>query len=234
MRLGEKQFIHIKSSSKSKIKGTLSLCFLIFFVFGILTYALFVMRPAFMSLATARARAIAIETINESVLKSFEEERTKYEDIATFEYNEDGGISALKSDLAGISRLKSELNLDMMNALKNLDRESLCIPLGSLTGYDLLAGLGPDLTFDIKPYGTAECDIITDFTEMGINQTKLDVTISVRADLSVLAPTVSKKCSVNTSVPVISSVIVGSVPDSYTNIDREGYGYEDDVLEMIN
>ncbi|MBR4874508.1 MAG: sporulation protein YunB [Clostridia bacterium] len=233
MRLGEKQFIHIKSSSKSKIKGTLFVLLLVFFVFGSLIYALLIMRPAFMSLATARARAIAIETINESVLNSFDEEKAKYENIAVFEYKEDGSIGALKSDLAGISRLKSELNLDVMSELKALDRTRLCIPMGSLTGNDLLAGVGPDLSFDIKPYGTAECDIITDFTEMGINQTKLDVTICVRADLSVLAPTVSKKCRVETTVPVISTVIVGSVPDTYTNIDRDGYAFEEDALDLI-
>ena len=82
------------------------------------------------------------------------------------------------------------------------------------------------------PYGTAETNIITDFSESGINQTKLDVSISVKADLSILIPTIRKKSTVETTVPILQTVIVGSVPNSYTHVDRDGYAFEDDVLQL--
>lgn len=237
MRLGEQRHIYLGQNGKKRLTSFM-VCLSLFLFLIMITYAFFVLRPAFARLAEARAREIAIRTINESVVSLFSEEETKnktaHDDIVSFERGEDGRILAAKSSLSYVSRLKSELTLHIQNSISKIDRSRLKVPLGNLTGNDLFAGVGPDLSFQIKPFGTAECDVLTDFTEMGINQTRLTVTVKVRANMSVLMPTVRKSCQVETSVPVISTVIVGDVPQSYTNIDRDGYTYEEDAMELID
>ena len=42
----------------------------------------------------------------------------------------------------------------------------------------------------------------------------------------------NKTVEVKTKMPVIQTIIVGDVPDTYTNVERSGDELEDDVLEM--
>lgn len=232
MRLGSKRYIFARSSTKRKAARWGALCICVLFLFCTAVYVLSVMRPAFASLAESRAKELAARTINEAVSQKFAREETKYGDIVEFERTGDNKINAVKSNLAGISKLKADLNLEIQQKISELNGTRLKIPIGSLMGNDIFAGCGPELSFKIKPYGTVDTDIHTDFTEAGINQTKLDVTVFVRADVSVLMPTMRKKSTVETTVPIIQTVIVGEIPGSYTNVDRDGYQFEDDVLQL--
>lgn len=231
MRLGSKRYIFARASAKRKAArwGALAVCIL--FLLCTAVYMLSVMRPAFVSLAENRAKELALQTINEAISQMFSQ-KSEYSDIVEFERTEGNKINAVKSNLAGVSKLKSDLSLDILQKITELDQNQLKVPLGSLMGSDIFAGCGPELSFQIKPYGTVVTDIHTDFTEAGINQTKCDVTVSVKADMSILMPTVNKKSTVETTVPIIQTVIVGDIPESYTNVDRDGYQFEDDVLQL--
>ena len=233
MRLGSKRYVFTRKTDRTRITRAIIFILLPLSLLSLFLYTVSVIRPAFASLAENRAKQIALRTINETVVELFSNEQTDYHDIVEFERNNDNSINAVKSNLANISKLKSELNLEILKKIDKKDSSELSVPLGSLMGNDLFAGLGPSISFKIKPYGSAVTDISTDFTDAGINQTKLDVTVKVNADFSVLMPTMRKKSSVETTVPIISTVIVGDVPENYTNIEREGLAYEDDVLEVV-
>ena len=197
-------------------------------------YILHVVRPTFAALAENKARTLAIYNINRAVSDKITQANPQYDDVVELTHNSENGVTALKSNLSGISKLKSDLNLEIMNSLSGMETDTLKIPLGSLLGNDIFAGLGPMISFQVLPYGTAETDITTNFTEAGINQTMLDVSVKVKADISVLMPTMRKKSTVETSVPVMQTVIVGNTPDSYTHVDRDGRQFEDDVLELAD
>ncbi len=231
MRLGNKRYIYTRNSGKNI--RTLILFFLPLSLLSLFFYTVSVIRPAFSSLAENRARQIALRTINETVMETFADSKTDYDDIVSLERGAENEIYAVKSNLANISKLKSELNLEILKKIAEKESSDLSVPLGSLMGNDLFYGVGPSITFKIKPYGSVITDIKTDFTDAGINQTKLDVTVTVKAEFSVLMPTIRKKSTVETTIPIISTVIVGDVPETYTNIEREGLAYEDDVLEVL-
>lgn len=233
MRLGNKRYIFAKKTDCARITRAILFVLLPLSLLSLFLYTVSVIRPAFALLAENRAKQIALRTINETVVELFSNEQTDYHDIVEFERNDDNSINAVKSNLANISNLKSRLNLEILKKIAEKDSSELSVPLGSLMGNDLFAGLGPSISFRIKPYGSVITDITTDFTDAGINQTKLDVTVKVNADFSVLMPTMRKNSSVETTVPIISTVIVGDVPENYTNIEREGLAYEDDVLEVV-
>lgn len=232
MRLGSKRYICARRSDKRKAARWMALCITVFFILGTSVYALSVLRPAFVSLAENRAKELAAQTINEAISQKFSQTENEYGDIVEFERTSDNKINAVKSNLAGVSKIKSDLNLEILQKISELNGNQLKIPLGSLTGSELFAGCGPEISFQIKPYGTVVTDIHTDFSEAGINQTKLDVTVSVKADMSILAPTMNQKSTVETTVPIIQTVIVGDIPESYTHVDRDGYQFEDDVLQL--
>ena len=231
MRLGPKRYIFARKSVKRKAARWGALVCCVLFLLCSAVYALSVMRPAFAALAENRAKELAVRTINEAISQKFSQEM-KYSDIVEFERTDDNKINAVKSNLAGVNKLKSDLSLDILQKISALNQDQLKVPLGSLMGNDIFAGCGPELSFQVKPYGNVVTDIQTNFTEAGINQTKCDVTVSVKADMSILMPTMNKKSTVETTVPIIQTVIVGDIPQSYTNVDRDGYQFEDDVLQL--
>lgn len=231
MRLGSKRYIAARPSAKKRAARSAVLTAGLLFLFGLAAYMISVMRPAFADLATNRAEELALQAMNEGVAQMLSQ-KLSYSDFVELERTDDNKIHAIKSNLSELSRLKSALSLDILQRIQNLDGNRLKIPLGSLTGSDIFAGCGPKLSFQIQPYGTVIADIQTDFTEAGINQTKCDVTVRVQADVSILMPAMRKKSTVETTVPIVQTVIVGDIPESYTNVDRNEEPFEDDVLQL--
>lgn len=232
MRLGSRQFL--SATKKSKRRAGMLLLFagvLVMLVLG--AYYFFrILRPGVVTMAKAKAAEIATMEVNKAVSEKLIEENITFSDIMTFTYKENGDIASLSGDVARVSRLKSDLAIEVTEAIKSISESSLYIPLGTLSGVDILYGTGPKVPLKIVPYGYAVADIKTDFRDAGINQTIFEVTAEVSAKVSVFMPTVGENQAITASVPVVSAIVVGDVPESYTNVDRQGYEYEEDVLEL--
>ena len=232
MRLGATRFFN--TSEKSKKRGKLFLLLLIFTIMisAFFWYSFCVLRPTVISLAKAKANEIGVMTINRAVSEKLKSENLLLSDVLNFTYDENGKITSLSSNVSNVTALKSDLALQATEAIKEISKSSVGITLGSLSGIDILYGTGPIVPIHIRPYGYATTDIETRFHEEGINQTAFEIVAKISADVSVLMPTISKSEKITTSVPLISAVIVGDVPESYTNVDRDGQEYEDDVLQL--
>lgn len=188
--------------------------------------------PNVRKLAVNHAKQIAVITVNEHIAKKLREENIDYDSIVKFTYANDGKIRAVSNNISTVNILKSELAQEVTKAIASLDTSEISLPLGTLSGIDFLYGTGPFLPVSIKPYGYADADITTDFRSSGINQTIFEVTANISADVSVLMPMMKNGAKIETSIPVISTVIVGDVPGSYTNVERYGEEFEEDVLQL--
>ena len=231
MRLGKKQH-GFSCKIKKHARRKAVICFLTALLLLLTVYTFRTIRPTFARLAQARAKELAVAVINREILSVFSEREIALDTILSLHKDSNQSVHALQADLTEISMLKADLNLKITKALAEIEEDVLKIPLGSLTGNDLLAGVGPSVSFRVKPYGTAVTDVVTDFSEAGINQSKLDISVDVKTNFSILMPTMKASGKVETTVPVFSTVIVGEVPQSYTNVDRYGFEYEEDVLEL--
>lgn len=231
--MGSRRFLGISK------KTTLRVAWVLFFgvVIVVLTvgmvYCLCSLRPSVTALAKSRAKEIATITINRAVVEKLKAENIQVSDIVSFTYAENGKITAASGNVARISELKADLALSVTEAIKSISESKLSIPLGSLSGVDIFYGTGPKIPLTITPYGYATADIRTKFSHEGINQTIFEVEAEVTADVSVFMPTIRTGERISASVPVISAIIVGDVPQSYTNVERHGEEYEDDVLELL-
>ena len=95
----------------------------------------------------------------------------------------------------------------------------LAIPLGSLTGSPLLAGRGPLLHIKMQSVGSSSAHFENAFASAGINQTRHEIRLVVDVYVSVLLPGFSTVTKVTNRCAVAETVIVGSVPDTYTYFD---------------
>ena len=184
-------------------------------------------------MATSKAKEIATLKINQVVSQQLKNEKISYEDLLEIKYDDNGKIVSVKSKLSDISALKSDLALKITEEISKIQKSELSIPLGTLSGIDILYGMGPDIPVRIKPYGSAQTDLKTSFYSSGINQTVFEIEAQATASVSILMPTIKKAEKISSNIPVASVVVVGDVPETYTNIDREGYQYEEDVMDLM-
>ncbi len=233
MRLGSKRIISARENTKKKAMRWLFFIILIFCFFGTLIYSFWILRPALLSMATSKAKEIATLKINQAISQQLKNEKISYEDLLEIKYDDNGKIVSVKSELSNISALKSDLALKITEEISKIQKSELSIPLGTLSGIDILYGMGPDIPVKIKPYGCAQTDLKTNFYSSGINQTVFEINAQASASVSILMPTIKKAEKISSNIPVASVVVVGDVPQNYTNIDREGYQYEEDAMELM-
>ena len=108
---------------------------------------------------------------------------------------------------------------DVPQRLSEVSTRELAIPLGSLTGSPLLAGRGPLLHIKMQSVGSSSAHFENAFASAGINQTRHEIRLVVDVYVSVLLPGFSTVTKVTNRCAVAETVIVGSVPDTYTYFD---------------
>jgi len=233
MRLGTRRRLHIKSTRVNKRRASLCLVFLcaVALIFVSAMYFLKIARPIMIHMAENQAEIIAEQAVASAVSNLFQDVR--YDEFITISRLEDGSVSSLQANLGGVNRLRAAATAAIQEALSATTEVKLSLPLGSLTGYELLAGTGPDLPIQLNPYGRTYVDFKSKFNEAGINQTRLEIYVEAKTTVGILLPTARIHREIVTNLPIIQTVIIGSVPDNYVNIDRMGEEYEDDVLDII-
>jgi sporulation protein YunB len=162
-------------------------------------------------------------------------EETAQNNMIIIDKDENGRINAIQPNYTSINRLKSEIALKVQDKFYNLDSTRIYIPAGNITGIELFSDFGPRIPVNMIPYGKASVDFQTSFTEAGINQTRLQIAVSVKLDVSLLMPNnASAGTTVSTTIPMSETIIVGDVPSSYAKLETMLEKLRDDLLELQN
>ena len=103
--------------------------------------------------------------------------------------------------------------------LKKAENLSIKIPVGTIIGGDLIFGRGPGIDVKVMPIGTVATEIQNEITSAGINQTRHQIILVVNVQMSVITGIRRLPTNVSTTICIAETVIVGKVPESYTNID---------------
>ena len=132
-----------------------------------------------------------------------------------FEKDLDGRITALKTNMSEVNRLKTDI-LNLINdEILSLTTEDLGIPLGSLFLPEFFSGRGPIIPVQILSIRNSDASFSSSFSEAGINQTLQQMTMHVSVDVAVLVLGQTKSFTISSQVVVAETIIVGDVPDTY-------------------
>lgn len=234
MRLGDKKRICIKHNriNRKKVSGFLILLLFVSMASTGIIYFLKSVQPLLLEMARNETKVIAEQAVQRAVGRLFSEVR--YTDFIKLSRLEDGTISALESDMMRVNQLQAETSMAIQQAICDVDETEINIPLGSVTGNVLFAGMGPDLPVTLVPYGRTKVDFKSEFTEAGINQTHLEISLMAKSHVGIVMPTGRTTAEIETELPVVQTIIVGKIPENYVNIDRMGEEFEGDVMDLIN
>ena len=189
----------------------LSLLLMIF-----LTFADLRLKPVVINAARSRARLFASDVISRSVDAAVSESAGSFINVI---YGEDG-ISAIETNVTGISRLRADSILNIRGEISDIDRMTLDIPLGNLAGGMLLTGRGFPVRIKLVPIGDVSGEIYSEFSETGINQTLHRIYLRVRVSMNMIVASDTVRLELADDILVAETVIVGRVPDAYTAINR--------------
>ena len=106
-------------------------------------------RDAVEELAQTQVRNVTSDLINDAIDEQIETGNIQYDRIVYFEKDLDGKITALKTNISEVNRLKTDI-LNLINdEILALDTSDISIPVGSLMLPEFFSGRGPGIPVHI-------------------------------------------------------------------------------------
>lgn len=208
MRLG------LSRTRNRNLKGVgifFTLFFLIFLIWLIFTK----LQQSFIEYAKVYSNNIANEVVNSAVDDVFVKE--EYQSLAKIMENSSENIKAIETDTAKINRLKSAIIQSMQKNIDSHKSDTVYVPLGSCSNLYFLAGLGPKVPIRIYPVSIVNADFKESFDSVGINQVKHKLYLDVSMKMSFVGMMFAQSDTVETSVLLNETIIVGDTPTYYGN-----------------
>ena len=166
------------------------------------------------TLAETQVRNATSDLINDAIDRQIENGNIQYDRIVYFEKDLAGKITALKTNMSEVNRLKTAI-LNLINdEILAMDTTHMGIPLGDLILPELMSNRGPEIPIHILSIRNSDASFGSDFTQAGINQTLHQLTMEVLVDVAILVFGQTRIFTVSAQVVVAETIIVGEVPDT--------------------
>ena len=172
-------------------------------------------RDAIRELAKTQITNATSDLINDAIDEQIALGNIQYDRIVYFEKDLNGRITALKTNMSEVNRLKTNI-LNLINdEILALDASHLGVPLGNLFLPEFFSGKGPSIPVQILTIRNSDASFQSDFSEAGINQTMHQLSLEVLVDVTVLILGETDSFTVTSQVVVAETIIVGDVPDTF-------------------
>lgn len=205
-------------------KVILHLTVILIFTGAVLVFFRLKFNDEIRGLAETQVKNTTSDLINDAIDAQIENGVIQYDRIVFFEKDLNGRITALKTNMSEVNRLKTDI-LNLINdEILALDTSDLGIPIGSLVLPELFAGRGIAVPVQIISIRNSDASFSSNFTEAGINQTLQQLNMCVSVDVAVLVLGKTNYFTVSSQVVVAETIIVGDVPDTFFQTGGN-YGY---------
>ncbi len=172
-------------------------------------------RKALTELAQTQVKNVTSDLINDAVDREIAEGTIQYDRLVYFEKDLEGRITALKTNMGEINRLKTETLALINQEILDMDSSALGVPIGSLVLPEVFAGRGFSIPIEILTIRNSDASFSSCFSQAGINQTLQQMKMDVFVDVTVLILGSTESFTVTSQVVVAETVIVGQVPNTY-------------------
>ena len=181
-------------------------------------------REPVLTLAGERAKALAANTMSYAVMAALERERGDMLKVTGGE----GETRFVMADTAKINAVAALASADARERMESLGREGFTLSLGDISGLVLLGGIGPKIKVGFTPVGSVTADAVSSLRSAGINQCVYSVDLKLTAHIQIVLGGRAQTVEVTGVNPICQTVIVGEVPQVYTNVANE-----EDMLNLI-
>lgn len=167
--------------------------------------------------AVVHTGSVITTAVNDTVREKMNDGRYNYDYFVTLQHDANGNVTSISADMARINALSTEILGDVIEKTKSGDLD-VGIPLGTLLGSSILLGRGPDIPVRLAVLTTSYATFRNEFESVGINQSKHQVILEIKVEVSVVLPWTIEYTEVYCEVLIAETIIVGRVPDTYLGI----------------
>lgn len=175
------------------------------------------LRPTIISIAEARAKLLATESINNAINSKIAQ-NSRYEHLIFIQKDNQGNIVMAEVNNMEIAKIQSLTTMAVQTTLENLENQEIKVPIGQALGSEILANIGPKIPVTLVPIGTVSAEIKQTFESSGINIVSHQVGIDITTTIQIVIPFMSKEIVVRSFTPVVTATYFGKVPDTVINL----------------
>jgi sporulation protein YunB len=179
-------------------------------------------KPIVTILAKAQASDFVLRTVNDVISIEAESGTLRYERLVTLEKDVSGNVTALITNMALVNSLQSRISGEVAKKVIDVIDSDMYVPLGNIFGGMLFSGRGPKIPVRIESVTNASTRFTNEFASAGINQTRHRIMLEISVDVDILVPGAQTRTTVTTEVAVAETIIVGGVPNFYSNTNDGG------------
>lgn len=191
------------------------------------------LQPILENLAVTRVSNTVNRIISEAVNEAIQDGEISYEQLISLEKDSLGCVSAVHSNMAAFNRLQAQILDIILARIDQVSARELSIPIGTLTGSALLTGRGPRISVRTESVGSSSARFQNEFASAGINQTRHQIVLYIDVTVTILLPGYTTSAQISNAFTVAETVIVGSVPDTYTYFGTTPDTYNEDLKDYI-
>lgn len=180
-------------------------------------------RGPVISAAKERAEEMVRRALNGAVANVLESAS-----VPALETRENGAALIITADAAGLDLIAASIAGEAQEAISRMVRDGAAVDLGTALGFVPLSGRGPRLDIGFAPMGHAEAEVRPSLRSAGINQSLFTVELRLSASVRIFVAGTEEEIAAESAFPLCQTVIVGSVPQVYTNVANE-----EDMLNLI-
>ena len=172
-------------------------------------------RDIIRQLAETQVKNTTSDLTNDAIAKQIADGIIQYDRIVFFEKDLDGRITALKTNMSEVNRLKTDILNIINDEILALDTSDIGIPLGSIFLPEVFSGKGPVIPVHILSIRNSDASFSSNFVQAGINQTLHQLIMLVSVDVAILVLGQTGSFTITSEVVVAETVIVGDVPNTF-------------------
>lgn len=176
------------------------------------------LRPQLVALSEAQVRNHLIQVANRSVSQTLVDQELSYGEMVSLKTA--GALSTITTDTAALNQLRVSVLDDIVAQIGLIDNDSMGVPIGALTGIDLLSALGPKLPVQVVSVASVDGQYRNDFVSAGINQTLHRIMLDITLNAKLLLPGGVVEVAVTTPICIAETIIVGQVPQTYVGLNK--------------
>ncbi len=196
---------------------------------GVFVFVNIKIRPFVISVTQGYAKNAVGNTMNDIIDEVLKEDAYEFIDIIT---DSEGNVAAVTMNSADVNLFMTRIAIQMKERIADMDEIRAEIPLGNFFPYPFLSGVGPKIVMKFLILANSGTSLSENFSSAGINQTLYTLSVHSETRVGIYVPTVNSSVTVENDIPVFRTLIVGRVPDTYTNVEGVESGAADTVLNI--
>ena len=211
-----KENIYYKRKRRGKGKSFIALFLCLVIIVGVVAYYKCFIVTKINKICIDYTNTYCALSANEAIL-SVLNDGVSYNDLVFVEKNNNGEVVLMSANALKVNLISQKIVSNTEeNLTKRLDK-GIPIPFLVFLGFDMFKGYGKEINYQSVFVSSVECDFLSDFKSVGINQTLHTISVVIKCKVKVESFLQNEIQEFNAPFIISETVLVGSVPEVYLN-----------------